>query len=312
MLKQYITMRIFITGFVLFFFITLSLNAQEFNCSVQVSAPQIQQSNKEKFQELRKGLYEFVNERHWTQYSYTIDERIECTIAITITEEISSDEFKGKLNLVLRRPVYGTSYNSVLLNYVDNDFDFQWQEGQPLDFSENSFTSNLTSTVAFYIYIFLGFDFDSYALLGGTPYFEKAQTIVNSAQSAREKGWKAFEGMKNRYWLSENLTNSSYSEVRKAMYEYHRKGLDLMQGNIEKGRQGVMNSLEMLQRAYREKPRLYLLQFVMDAKREEMINIFTQAAPMDKTKAVNILTEIDASKASEYQKILTSGTGTGQ
>jgi len=302
-------MRILINGIILFLIGSLNLNAQEFNCSVQVSAPQIQQSNKEKFQELRKGLYEFVNERHWTQYSFTIDERIECTIAITITEEISSDEFKGKMNLVLRRPVYGTSYNTVLLNYVDNDFDFQWQEGQPLDFNENTFTSNLTSTVAFYIYIFLGFDFDSYQMLGGTPYFEKAQSIVNAAQSARERGWKAFESMKNRYWLSENLTNSSYSDVRKAMYEYHRKGLDLMQDNIEKGRQGVMNALEMLQRAYREKPRLYLLQFVMDAKRDEMINIFSQAAPMDKTKAVNILSEIDASKASQYQKILTT---TGQ
>ena len=308
-MKQNLAMRIFISGLVLFFFIALKLSAQEFNCSVQVSAPQIQQSNKEKFQELRKGLYEFVNEKHWTHYSYTIDERIECTIAITITDEISSDEFKGKINLVLRRPVYGTSYNTVLLNYVDNDFDFQWQEGQPLDFNESSFSSNLTSTVAFYIYIFLGFDFDSYAPLGGTPYFEKAQNIVNSAQSAREKGWKAFEGMKNRYWLSENLSNSSYSDVRNAMYEYHRKGLDMMQNNIEKGRQGVMNSLEMLQKVYREKPRLYLLQFVMDAKREEMINIFTQAAPMDKTKAVNILSEIDASKASEYQKILTTTTG---
>ncbi len=300
-------MRTFITSIILTFLTSLIIQAQEFNCSVQVSAPQIQQSNKDKFQELRKGLYEFVNERHWTQYSYTIDERIECTIAITITEEVSSDEFKGKINLVLRRPVYATSYYSTLLNYVDNDFDFQWQEGEPLNFSESSFTSNLTSTVAFYIYVFLGFDFDSYALLGGSPYFEKAQTIVNSAQSAREKGWKAFEGMKNRYWLSENLNNSSYSGIRTAMYEFHRKGLDLMQGNMEKGRQGIMNSLEMLQQAYREKPRLYLLQFVMDAKREEIINIFSQAAPMDKTKAVNILSEIDASKASEYQKILTTG-----
>jgi len=307
--KSKFNMRNFIIGicFLFVFSSSLALKAQEFNCSVQVSAPQIQQSNKEKFQELRKGLYEFINEKHWTQYSYTIDERIECTIAITITDEISSDEFKGKMNLVLKRPVYGTSYNTTILNYIDNDFDFQWQEGQPLDFNENTFTSNLTSTVAYYIYIFLGFDFDTYSMLGGSPYFEKAQTIVNSAQSAREKGWKAFEGMKNRYWLSENLNNSSYADIRRAMYEYHRKGLDMMQGNMEKGRQGVLNALEMLQIAYREKPRLYLLQFVMDAKREEMINIFSQAAPMDKTKAVNILSEIDASKASEYQKILTTG-----
>jgi len=246
-----------------------------------------------------------VNERHWTQYSYKIDERIECTIGITITQEVSSDEFKGKINLVLKRPVFGTSYLTNIMNYQDNDFEFQWQEGQPLEYNDNSFSSNLTATIAYYIYIFLGMDFDSFSPLGGNPYFEKAQNIVNMAQSAREKGWKAYESMKNRYWLTENLMNSSYSNIRKAMYEYHRKGLDLMQDNMEKGRAGVLNSLEMLQRAHREKPRLFLMQLVLEAKRDELINIFSQAAQMDKTKAVNILKEIDPSNANSYQKILT-------
>lgn len=282
-----------------------ALKSQEFECSVQVSAPQLQQTNRDKFQELRKGLYEFVNERHWTNYSYKIDERIECTIGITITQEVSSDEFKAKINLVLKRPVYGTSYLTNLLNYQDNDFEFQWQEGQPLEYNDNSFTTNLTATIAYYIYVFLGMDFDSFSPLGGNPYFEKAQNIVNMAQSAREKGWKAYESMKNRYWLTENLMNSSYSNIRKAMYEYHRKGMDLMQDNMEKGRAGVLNSLEMLQRAHREKPRLFLMQLVLEAKRDELINIFSQASQMDKTKAVNILKEIDPSNANSYQKILT-------
>ena len=281
--------------------------AQEFNCSVQVSAPQIQQTNREKFQELRKGLYEFINERQWTNYGYKIDERIEGTLAITITQELSSDEFKGRINLILRRPVYGTSYNTILLNYIDDDFQFQWQEGEPLEFQENTYGSSLTATVAYWMYIYLGMDFDSFSPLGGTPYFEKAQAIVNSAQGSRETGWKAFESMKNRYWLTENLLKSSYSNIRKAMYEYHRKGLDLMQGNIEKGRQGCLTALEMLQRTHREKPRLFLMQLVFEAKRDEFINVFSQAAPMDKTKAVNILKEIDPSHANDYQKILTAG-----
>jgi hypothetical protein len=281
--------------------------AQEFNCSVQISAPQIQQTNREKFQELRKGLYEFVNERQWTNYGYKIDERLEGTIAITITQELSSDEFKGRINLILRRPVYGTSYNSILLNYIDDDFQFQWQEGEPLDYQEGTYGSSLTATIAYWIYIYLGMDFDSFLPMGGDPYFAKAQAIVNSAQGARETGWKAFESMKNRYWLAENLQNSSYSNIRKAMYEYHRKGLDVMQGNIEKGRQGCLNALEMLQRAHREKPRLFLMQLVIEAKRDEFINVFSQAAPMDKTKAVNILKEIDPSNANDYQKILSEG-----
>ncbi len=280
---------------------------QEFNVSLQVSAPQIPQTNGEKFQELREGLYEFVNERQWTNYGYKIDERIEATIAITITQEISSDEFKGKINLVVRRPVYETSYNTVLLNYVDNDFQFQWQVGQTFDFQEGTYGSSLTATIAFYLYIFLGMDFDSFIQMGGSPFFEKANNIVNTAQGSRDPGWKAFESMKNRYWLAENLVNSSYSNIRKAMYEYHRKGLDEMQNNLDKGTQGCLSALELLQRAHNEKPRLFIMQLIIEAKRDEFINVFSGASPMDKTKAVSILKEIDPSNANAYQKILSDG-----
>jgi len=292
---------------ILLFLPSFNLQAQEFFASVQVSAPQLQQTNREKFQELRQGLYELVNDRRWTNYSLTRNERIECTIAITITDEISSDEFKGRINLVLRRPVFGTSYNTTMMNYMDNSFDFQWQEGQSLEYIENSFTSNLTSTIAFYIYIFLGLDFDSYQMMGGSPYFEKAQQIVSSAQGAREPGWKSFEGTRNRYWLAENLNNSSYANVRRFWYQYHRLGLDLMQDNMERGRQGVMTALETLQRAHRERPNLFIMQLVLEAKRDEFINIFSGAAGMDKTKAVNILKEIDPSKAGDYDRILREG-----
>ncbi|MBE0638187.1 MAG: DUF4835 family protein [Bacteroidales bacterium] len=287
--------------------LSAGLSAQEFFCSVQVSAPNLQQTNREKFQELRQGLYELVNERRWTNYSMTRNERIECTMAITITEEISSDEFKGRINLVLKRPVFGTSYNTTMFNYLDNTFDFQWQEGQSLEYTENTFTSNLTSTIAYYIYIFLGLDFDSYQMMGGSPYFEKAQQIVSSAQGAREPGWKSFESTRNRYWLAENLNNSAYANVRRFWYQYHRLGLDIMQDNMERGRQGVITSLETLQRAHREKPNLFIMQLVLDAKRDEFINIFSQAAGMDRTKAVNILKEIDPSKSADYDRILREG-----
>lgn len=288
-------------------FLTIRTSAQEFFASVQVSAPQLQQANREKFQELRQGLYEFVNERRWTNFSFTRNERIECTIAITITEEISSDEFRGRINLVLRRPVFGSSYNTTMFNYLDNNFDFQWQAGQPIEYQDNTFGSNLTATIAYYIYIFLGLDFDSFQMMGGSPYFEKAQAIVNLAQGAREPGWKSFEGMRNRYWLAENLNNSAYANVRRFWYQYHRLGLDLMQDNIERGRQGVMNSLETLQRAHRERPNLFIMQLVLDAKRDEFINIFSEGSAQDKTRAVNILKEIDPSKANDYDRILREG-----
>jgi hypothetical protein len=301
-----LTLRLIAT-FLFLSFISVRAGAQEFFASVQVSAPQLQQANREKFQELRQGLYEFVNERRWTNFSFTRNERIECTIAITITEEISSDEFRGRINLVLRRPVFGSSYNTTMFNYLDNNFDFQWQAGQPIEYQDNTFGSNLTATIAYYIYIFLGLDFDSFQMMGGSPYFEKAQGIVNLAQGAREPGWKSFEGMRNRYWLAENLNNSAYANVRRFWYQYHRLGLDLMQDNIERGRQGVMNALETLQRAHRERPNLFIMQLVLDAKRDEFINIFSEGSAQDKTRAVNILKEIDPSKANDYDRILRDG-----
>jgi len=298
-----IFMHKIIFSFILFIF-SVQAFAQEFNASVQVTAQQVEGTDKKVYQTLQQAIYEFINNRKWSNYQYKVEERIECTFMITITERVSSDEFKGKLNLVIRRPIYKTNYNSVLINYVDNDFDFKYIEYQPLDYDENTFTSNLTSVLAYYINIVLGYDGDSYSLFGGTPYFEKAQSILNSAQNATESGWKAFESTKNRYWLIENLMNTTYSPIREASYKFHRLGLDVMTENIENGRTAVSESLELLRKVNRQKPGLFLLQLFLDAKRDELINIYSQAAPIDKTKAINILKEIDPSNSSKYQKIL--------
>ncbi|MFZ4741390.1 MAG: DUF4835 family protein [Bacteroidales bacterium] len=278
--------------------------AQEFICNIQVSAPQVQGTDRSVYDNLRTALYEFVNTKSWTNYSFKPEERIECSILITVNERISQDEFKGTLNLQLRRPVYRTSYNSVLLNFVDKDFQFKYVEFQTLEYVENSFTSNLTSVIAYYCYVYLGLDFDSYSPNGGTPYFEKAQNIVNLAQNAPEKGWKSFESQKNRYWLVENLLNSAYSSVRQATYKYHRLGIDAMYDNIETGRTAIAESVELLRKAYREKPGLFSIQLFMDAKSDEIVNIFSKASPQDKAKIINNLIEIDPANASKYQGIL--------
>lgn len=277
---------------------------QEFDCSVSVSAPQVQGTERKVYQTMQTAIYEFMNQRVWSPYQFQKEERIECTIMITISERLSSDRFKGKINLVLRRPVYKTSYNSILFNWVDKDLEFDYIEFEPLEYNENTFSSNLTSILAFYANMFLGLDADSFSMYGGTPYFEKAQQIVNSAQNAPEKGWKAFEGRRNRYWLIENIMNSSYGSLREGFYTYHRKGLDLMSENIDMGRNGVTDALVSLQKAHRQKPGLFFLQLITESKSDELINIYTQAAPQDKTKAVNILKEIDPSHASNYQKIM--------
>jgi len=280
--------------------------AQEFMCQVSINSAQVEGSEKKIFQTLQTELYEFVNNRKWTNFVYKTEERIECSMMITITERVSSDQFKGRINVVLQRPVYKTSYNTNLLNLVDKDFDFKYVELQPLEYNDDAYTSNLTSMVAYYLYVMLGLDADSFSKFGGTPYFEKARNVVNAAQNSPDRGWKAFESLKNRYWLVENLMNNTYSAYREGLYSYHRMGLDLMSDNMDLGRSGINDCLEDVQRVNREKTGLFITQLFIDAKKDELINIYSQAAPMDKTKAINILKEIDPANGSRYQQIMQS------
>ncbi len=277
---------------------------QEFNCNIQVVAPQVQGTDRTIYDNLRNSLYEFVNNRTWTNFSYKPEERIECSMLITINERLGQDEFKGTINLQLRRPVYRTSYNTVLLNFIDKDIQFRYLDLQTLEYSDNSITSNLTSLIAYYCYIFLGYDFDSFALNGGTPYFEKAQNIVNMSQNSPEKGWKSFESQKNRYWLCENLLNNAYSSVRQSSYKFHRLGLDQMYDNIETGRTSISESIELIRKAYREKPGLFSIQLFMDAKSDEIVNIFSKASPQDKARLITSLIEIDPANAGKYQGLM--------
>lgn len=289
----------------IFILASLSAQAQELLISISINSQQLEGTDQRIFQNLQTAIGEFLNKKNWTNLKYKQEERIEGTMMITLTDRVSSDEFKGRINLILRRPVYKTNYNSVIFNWVDRDFQFKYVDQQPLEFSEGTHTSNLTSVLAFYVYLYLGLDGDSFAKFGGTPYFEKAQAIVTSAQNAPEKGWKAFESQRNRYWLMENLLNGSYQSVREAIYVYHRRGLDAMTDNLEMGRLAITESLELLQRAHRSRPGLFILQLLMEAKREELVNIYSQASQMDKPKVVNILKELDPSQASNYEKILT-------
>jgi hypothetical protein len=290
----------------LFICLPALVKAQEFMCQISVNSSQVEGSEKKVFQTLQTELYEFVNNRKWSNFVYKTEERIECSIMITVTDRISTDQFKGKVNIVLQRPVYKTSYNTNLLNLVDKDFDFKYVEFDPLEYNDDVYTSNLTSMVAYYLYVMLGVDADSSTKFGGTPYYEKARAVVNAAQNSPEKGWKAFESLKNRFWLVENLMNNTYAPFREGLYTYHRLGLDLMSDNIEMGRLGVTECLENIQRVNREKTGIYIVQTFIDAKRDEMINIYTQAAPMDKTKVINILKEIDPANGSKYQQIMQS------
>lgn len=294
---------------ILFFFLTLGilpLKAQELNCIVSVSAPSLEGTNRQVFDALQSAIYEFMNNRTWANFNVKVEERIECTILITITERLGGDDFKGTLNLVLRRPVYNSAYNTILLNYIDKSFTFRYIEYQPLDYSEGVFTSNLTSTLAFYTYMFMGYYFDSFALLGGTPFFEKAQDVVNNAQSTQLSGWKAYESDKNRYWMVINTLNPINSGLREFTYIYHRLGLDQMYDNVDLGRTKTTESLELLKQVSNARPGLFNLQLVLDAKKDEFVNIYSdeRVPPIEKTKVVNLLKDIDPANSSKYQAIL--------
>ncbi|HPI69860.1 MAG TPA: DUF4835 family protein [Tenuifilaceae bacterium] len=285
---------------------------QELRCNVQINAQKIQGTNRQMFQTMQTSIYEFMNNTNWTNHIYGQDEKIECTIMLTLNEQLGSDEYKGTIQVQSRRPVYGTSYNTAMLNMVDNNLHFRYLEYDKLEFSETRHISNLTSILAYYAYIILGFDYDSFSYLGGTEYFQKAERIVNNAQNAQERGWKAYEGnRKNRYWLVENVLNSKYRPLREVYYRYHRHGLDLMSDKLVEGRTEIAESLTNVQRVFREKPDPYMfyLQIFFDAKSDELVNIFKESFPAEKTRVVNILTEVDNANASKYNRISTGGGG---
>lgn len=288
---------------ILSLFIVTQLFSQELRCNVTVSNQKIQGANQNLFRTMQADLYEFVNNRKWTEHVYTYDEKIRCNILIRLDEQISADEFKGTMQVQLTRPVFNSSYETTVLNIKDNDFHCRYVEFQALEFNETSNRDNLTNILAFYAYIILGFDYDTFSPEGGTPFFEKAQAIVNNSQNAREKGWKAFESERNRYWLIENILNKSYADYRNCMYNYHRNGLDLMAEKPEEGRAAIAESMRDIQKVFRRRPSIYILQMFFDSKSDELVNIFSKSFPDERNRVLTILNEVDPSNGSKYQKI---------
>jgi len=279
------------------------LVAQELEIRIQVNHTQLQGANTSKFEELQKSLTEFAANQIWTNNVFKPEERIKCNILFNITKEVYTDEFQATMQIISSRPVYGTGYDSPMLNILDRNIQFKYSEGETLIFDENTH-GELTSLVAYYIYIILGFDYDSFSKLGGTPYFEKAQKIVTTAQSSNYTGWKAFEDKKNRYWLSENLMNSVYSPIREYSYKYHRLGLDLMSTRLVDGTNSIAEGMSDLLKVHRQKSASYLMQVFMDAKADEIVNIFSGSTDQaQQNKVYNILKEIDPANINKYDKI---------
>lgn len=277
---------------------------QEFRCNVSVSSSRVEGTYKQVFESMRTDIYEFINNRKWSDYVFTSEERIECTIFIQITEQVSADEFKGTIQVQLNRPVFDASYTTPILNIKDNDLQFRYVEFQPMEFDETSNSNPLTNILAYYANILLGFDYDTYSPLGGSVYFQKARDIVNRSQNAREKGWRAFEGNFNRFWLVENLTNKAYGPFRELLYRYHRLGLDMMAEKPDLGRSEIADALKNMQRVYRSKPDTYVNRIFFDAKSDELVKIFSKGSTDEKGRVMAILTECDPSNSGKYEKIM--------
>lgn len=293
----------FLIGSVL---ILTSAKSQELNCQVKVIAPTLQTTDPKVFETLQQSIFELMNNRHWTGDNFKTEERIECSILISVTQEISSDRFGAQITVQSNRPVFSSSYNSPMLYLVDKDFQFQYAQYQPLDYSDNQFTSNLTSVLAYYAYLIIGFDYDSFSEKGGSALFQKANSVVTSAQSNNSAGpgWKSFESTKNRFWIINNLTNSKLDYVHTVIYKYHRDGLDKMYENSDQARKPIDEALQLLSKIKEDAPNAMFTQVFLQSKGDEIVNLYAKANSQEKSSAVQILSSLDASNAAKYQAIM--------
>lgn len=268
-----------ILSFFLFLVIGLTSYAQEMNCVITVNADQVSQTNQQIFKTLERSLNDFVNKNKWTNRKFKENERIHAQMFITITN-FESNRFEGNIQIQSSRPVFNTSYDSPVFNYKDGQFNFEYIEYQPLVFNENVFDSNLVGVISYYVYVILGLDADTFSLEGGTEHFRKAQQIVTQAQGTNYSGWDQNTD-RSRFELVDNLLSNTYREYRIAMYNYHRKGLDILGDNNSTGKQVIAGSMKLFETMIKRRPNAFLIQTFFDAKSEEIQNIFSDGPKVD-------------------------------
>jgi hypothetical protein len=289
-----------------------SLRAQELQANVAVIATRLPSTvDHKQFQTLQQALYNFINNRQWTNESFKGNEKILCNFLINISSSADNNTYQATLTVQAGRPVYNTTYQSPLINFQDESFAFRYVEYQTLDFNENRvqgsepYAANLTAEIAYYVYLILGLDFDTFSLRGGDPYLQKALNIVNNAPEGQNiNGWKPFDGVRNRYWLIENLTNTKYALVHDAYYNYYRSGLDQLYDKETDARTAILNALNMLNTVNSENPNSMILQFFFQGKATELSKTFQKAPPDEKARALDLLTRLDISNLNRYKQDL--------
>lgn len=298
---------------ILFLLITVySVQAQELQARVTVLSNRVTTNIDRKiFTTLQNQLTNLLNNRKWTSDNYKQNEKIECSFILNIESVLEPNIYKASLNIQAARPVYHSSYQAAMINFQDADVAFKYLEFQPVEFNENrvqgtdATVANLTAIFAYYAYTILGLDYDSFAPKAGEAYFRKAQNIVNNAPEGRGiSGWRIFDGLRNRYWLNENLINTRYNTIHDIIYGYYRKGLDNLYDKDMEARAGVINALIQLQTFGKENPNTMIQQFFMQGKYQELVGIFKKASAGEKAKALELLSELDVINASKYKEEL--------
>lgn len=278
-----------------FFCLTFSvaLQAQELNCLVTINSDQIGQTNQQVFKTLERSLNDFVNKTKWTNKQHKEQELVDANMFITISE-YDTNRFKANIQIQSSRPVFNTSYSTTVFNYKDNDLNFEYIEFQPLVYNENNINSNLVAVVSYYVYIILGLDADTFALEGGTEFYKKAQKIVTQAQGSgnASSGWEKTSGERTRFELIDDLLSNTYREYRIAMYNYHRKGLDILADNNSTGKQVISGTMRLLETMIKRRPNAFLIQTFFDAKSDEIKSIFSDGPKMDIVKLKETLNRI--------------------
>ncbi|MBB2149296.1 type IX secretion system protein PorD [Pedobacter gandavensis] len=289
--------------FIIFLFSQVLVQAQELNVRVTIAAPTVPNINKRNLEILQNTIRDFLNNNKWTNETYLPNERIETNFVITVTAWDGGSGYKAEAQIQSSRPVYGTAYNTTLLNISDKDFDFNYNEGSALDYSDLNFILNLSSLLGFYAHTIIGLDKDSFGYLGGTPYFIKAQSTLNLAQASGNSGWKASDGLRNRYWLNQNLLDNSFEELRGFIFNYHFNGLDRLQQDQDKALKKIISFVSNLTKMDRQKIGSIFPNVYFSTKADEIVNVLSLGNPQERLTSYQLLSEVDPGNLNKYEAL---------
>lgn len=279
--------------------------AQELNCLVTINVgPKVRTVDQSVFRDMKNAFQQFLNGRKWTNDAYLTHEKINCSMLININDMPSIGVFSASVQVQAARPVYNTNYTTLTFNFADRDWDFEYLESQPLEYNDNTFTSNITSMLAFYAYMIIGIDNDTFSELGGNANFQRALQVVNNAQASNRSGWQPMGSIRNRYWLVENYINPQFVDIRRAMYRYHRLALDTFDKNPEQSREIILKCLKDIKKARDINPNAIIVISFFDAKSKELANIFSDGALPVRREAYDLIIIMDPSNQSGYEKMI--------